>query len=350
MRVPRIGRFVMVCTRWAWDDAADWAEKRRWKTLAKHPMKALIEEGTESDAVILDSQGGGATADGGESATSQGAGRRDEDNLPRSTADTSLQSTSSAVTYRSYWPERFSVEELLQMRADDPRGFAQQMQNEVAPEEGLVFERIWFTDRFDVPPGEILLRLDTWDTAAGQGRNRSFSVGLSAAVSRDFHIYLLNMLRAQLPYPDLKEAMRMTARRNKSNAVIIEAKSSGQQAIQELWQEGYPIVAFQPFGQKGSPAREEGNVRTSDICAQRRVHLPTDYFCRQYGSRDWLPDFEREVFSYPDGEHDDIVDALCQMLWWVEEQRLRHQQFVRRSHEPQDWGVSYKPEDQKMLV
>lgn len=376
------GRFVMACTRWAWDDPADWAEKRHWTTLATHPMKALIEEGTESDGITLDGLRGGTsvgdtaqpggdavvsrlvrgihpiaseannvaaedvrpdTESAGGNAGALTADRAEAAGIPAGTAD-------SAITYRSYWPERFSVEYLRGLQAENPRAFAKTHQNEVAPEEGLVFERIWFEDRFDTPPGEIIFRVDSWDTAAGQGRKRSYSVGLSALVSRDFHLYLVNMLRGQLPYPDLKASIRMTARRNKSNVIIIEAKSSGQQALQELRLEGLPVVEFQPFGQKGSPSRQEGNVRISDICAQRRVHLPSDYYCRRAGSLGWLPDWEREVFSYPDGENDDIVDALCQMLWWVEEQRLRHIKFMRAPQDPTPWGVSYRPEDVKALV
>ena len=335
------GRFVMACTRWAWDDPADWAEKRRWTTLATHPMKALIEE--ESDAINIGETGSSGEAGAGEEPVLGG-------NRETMVGQGSGVTGDSAVTYRSYWPERFTVPFLLALRAEDPRAFAKTHQNEVAPEEGLVFERIWFEDRFDTPPGEILFRVDSWDTAAGQGRKRSYSVGLSALVSRDFHLYIVNMLRGQLPYPDLKESIRMTARRNKSNAVIIEAKSSGHQAVQELHLEGFPIVAFQPFGQKGSPSREEGNVRISDICAQRRVHLPSDYYCRRVGSRDWLPDFEREVFSYPDGENDDIVDALCQMLWWVEEQRLRNVRFLKAPKKPVPWAESWEGDRERALV
>jgi predicted phage terminase large subunit-like protein len=297
MRVPG-GRFVMLCTRWAWDDPAQWAMDLGWHTLY---MKALtVNPDTEEE--------------------------------------------------ESYWPERFSVEYLHAERGDTQetqRAFAQQYQNEVVPEEGLIFERIWFLDRFDVPPSEIILKVDSWDTASGQGRKRSYSAGLSALVSADWHIYILNLLRGQLPYPDLREAVRLTAQRNKSNAVIIEAKSSGHALVQDDRLRGLPIVEWQPFGQKGSPTRAEANMRISSVCAQLRVHLPSDFFCRRVGSEGWLADFEQEVFSYPEGEHDDIVDAFCQLLFWVEDQRLRHQHFLAQPQEPMRWG---KGRSGKVLV
>lgn len=278
------GRMVMSCTRWAWNDPAQWAMERKWRTLY---MKALLTD-----------------EDGGQS---------------------------------SYWPERFSLDWLLRQQSQNPRAFAKQFQNEVMPEEGLIFERIWFEDRFDVPPS-ALIRVDSWDTASGHGRKRSYSAGLSAVVSADWHVYILNMLRGQLPYPDLREAVGMTAQRNKSNAVIIEAKSSGHALVQDDRLRGLPIVQWQPFGQKGSPTRAEANARISTVCAQRRLHLPSDFFCRRMGSEGWLPDFEREVFSYPEGENDDIVDALCQLLFWVEEQRVRYQAFAAQPRQPLRWG------------
>jgi phage terminase large subunit-like protein len=270
------GRIVMAATRWHWNDPPWWAMEQRWHTIY---MKALVGDDP-----------------------------------------------------KSYWPERFKLrtknrDGLLDLKEADPRAFARQYQNEVAPDEGLIFERIWFEDRFNVMPTEIAMRVDSWDTASGQGRNRSYSAGISVLVTPDWHIYILNVLRGQLPYADLKEAMRMTARRNKSNAVIIEKKSSGEQAAQEMRAEGLPVIEWQPFGQKGSPTRLEANNRVSAICAQKRVHLPSDYFCRQAGSMGWLELFEREIFSYPESENDDQVDAFCQLLYFVEELRLRGMRF-----------------------
>jgi len=70
------GRVIMLCTRWAWDDPAEWAKRRDWKIVT---IRALDEEGT------------------------------------------------------SYWPERFPAEKLEKMRRESPKSFARQYQNEVAP-------------------------------------------------------------------------------------------------------------------------------------------------------------------------------------------------------------------------
>ena len=108
------GRIVMPGTRWAYDDPYRWATDQGWYTLS---MKAL-EEGV------------------------------------------------------SYWPERFPVEWLEREREADPRAFSRQYQNEVAPDEGLMFRREWFP-RFDhLPDNQSALHkaVPIYETFPGWGR------------------------------------------------------------------------------------------------------------------------------------------------------------------------------------
>jgi len=283
------GRFVMTATRWAWDDPVAWAiDRRGWQPIV---MKAI-----ETDE------------DGEES---------------------------------SYWPERFSLEHLRTERLKAPTAFARQYQNEVVPDEGLIFEREWFERRFDYLPNEMRFVVNSWDTAAGEGRNRSYSAGWAALVTLDFHVYLFKLQRGQVPYPYLKEGIRHLADDTNAGYVIIEKKSSGHSAIQEFALEPRPwqLIEWHPFGQRGSPKRREANERISDMCMQGRVHLPSEYFVRKTGAN-WLYDAEKELFSYPEGETDDIVDALCQMLYWIEDQHVRTQRYLTEGTGPA-WGSSW---------
>ncbi len=294
------GRVIMLCTRWAWDDAADWAENQQgFKPLL---IKALRED--------------------------------DEGNKS------------------SYWPERFPVKWLLNKQAKNPKSFARQYQNEVVPDEGLIFTRDWFEPRFDYLPSEVRWRLCSWDTAAGQGRNRSYSAGWSALVTPDFHVYLFRLTRGQVPYPYLREAIKHQANEDKANFVIIEKKSSGHQVIQEYALESHPwkVIEWQPFGQRGSPTRLEANEKISAMCQTGMVHLPSEYFMRKMGAS-WLPDAEKEIFSYPDGESDDIVDAMCQLLYWVQEQRHAWERRLRNINtEPGRWVTPRGQQWEKVRV
>lgn len=294
------GRMVMSCTRWAWDDPANWALERGW-----HPiyMKALEE---------------------------------DEGNL------------------HSYWPERFPVEWLLEKQRESPSAFARQYQNEVAPEEGQTFLREWFEPRYSCLPPEVLFVANSWDTAAGVGRNRSFSAGWSAAITSDWHIYLFNLNRGQVLYPYLREAVKMQAERDRADYVIIEKKSSGHQLIDEFNIEyarglhSWKVIEWQPAGQKGSVGRRAYAEEVTDFCAKGRVHLPSEYFLRRAGSH-WLTEAETEIFSYPDGQTDDIVDALCQLIYYVRGREQAAMMFLAQPRDPVLWAPS-DTEGEKVIV
>jgi len=290
------GRRIMTCTRWAWWDGAAWAKKQGWHVLER---KALT------------------TADSGEE--------------------------------ESYWPERFTVPFLAAERLRAPRAFAKAYQNEVAPEEGLIFQRHWFADRFDWAPNEVIFNFDSWDTAFGQGRKRSYSAGITLAVTRDWHVYVLFMRRGQYPYSELRAAVRDAARMSGADFTLIEKKSSGHALIHDDQMAGIRMEEFQPFGQKGSPSRMEAVERISSLCAQGRVHLPSEFYCRRTtGDVQWLYDLEKELFSYPDGESDDCVDALNQGLYHVEDKRKRWMQYVPQP--PVPWASSTSAHERTLIV
>ena len=110
------------------------------------------------------------------------------------------------------------------------------------------------------------------------------------------------------------------------------------------------MIEWQPFGQRGSPTRLEANEKISAMCQTGMVHLPSEYFMRKMGAS-WLPDAEKEIFSYPDGESDDIVDAMCQMLYWVQEQRHAWERRLRNINtEPGRWVTPRGQQWEKVRV
>lgn len=294
------GRMIQLCTRWAWNDGAAWAERAGWH---KVYIKALTtDEETDEE--------------------------------------------------QSYWEERFSTQWLKDLRGRKPRAFARSYQNEVTPEEGQTFLRDWFP-RYDELPVDVGCRPTSWDTAAGQGRNRSYSAGWSACVTPDFHIYLKHLTRGQVLYPYLRRAVWMLAQREHATHVIIEKKSSGHQLVDEFvimrakgelpWQ----LVEWQPAGQKGSPTRFRYNEEITEFCEEGRVHLPSETFMRRQGGENWLPTAEEEIFSYPDSQQDDIVDALCQLIYWVKRQYDGKRLALLVPREPVLWA---RPTDERVRV
>lgn len=291
------GRMIMVGTRWAYDDPPAWAQKRGFKEVY---LKAIEydEEGNE----------------------------------------------------RSWYPARYSLEFLRELRDKDSDAFSRQYMNEVAPDEGLVFKREWFLDRFEAVPARIILMLNSWDTAASKGRNRSYSACPVLTITPDWDIYLVGLVRDQLEYSELREAVRATAEYTGANYVLIEKASSGHSLINEDRLKGLNVIPCDPFGQKGSPSRFERNSRIAEVCRTGRFHLPSEYLARKLGFPGWLGQVELELFSYPEpgleGDYD-IVDALCQAFWWIEDLRVAGMKLLQRPRQAYKWGES---RERKVIV
>jgi predicted phage terminase large subunit-like protein len=89
----------------------------------------------------------------------------------------------------------------------------------------------------------------------------------------------------------------------KATKVLIEDKGSGTNLIQDLRNDGVFSIAIAPEGDKvvrmaaGSACIEDG-----------RVFLPQ--------KAPWLDNFRSEVLAFPNGAHDDQVDALSQLINW----------------------------------
>jgi len=271
------GRMVMLATRWAFWDPPAWAMRSGWRTLE---MKAL---------------------------------------------QTSRSAEGNEGQERSYWPERFTLDYLQDLRRRKPAAFARQYQNEVTPEEGLLFQRHWFPEPFDWLPAERVFGLDSWDTGASTGRNRSFTVGLAAAVDRDWHIYLFHREKEQAYYGAVRQMIQMMHERTGSDHVVIENKSTGLAALHDSWLSGVPMKPWAPPGERGAVPKERAAELVTEYCEKGMIHLPSEQFCRRTGNPYWVPDFLKDVLSYEGKESSgaDTVDALVQLVLFVQDRRIR---------------------------
>ena len=60
-------------------------------------------------------------------------------------------------------------------------------------------------------------------------------------------LYLIDVLRKRLEYPELKRAVREQYERFRPSVVLIEDRASGTQLIQELTREGlHPVTRYKP--------------------------------------------------------------------------------------------------------
>ncbi|GHM58616.1 MAG: hypothetical protein sL5_03510 [Candidatus Mesenet longicola] len=151
-------------------------------------------------------------------------------------------------------------------------------------------------------PGDLSYVTQSWDTANSQ--DKDFSACTTWA-KVDNMFYLLDSYRAKLEYPSLKQQVLFLAKRWRPHAILIEAKASGQQLIQEL--KAYsilPIIKIIPSANKITRFHQ-----TVPLIEAGRVFLPHRAV--------WLSDFEYELFMFPKVQYDDQVDSMTQYLNWV---------------------------------
>lgn len=199
------------------------------------------------------------------------------------------------------WPERHDVKSLEQQKVNmGTRAYAAQYQQSPTSEEGAILRRSWWKFFRELP--KVKRSGWFWDTAVKEGERHDFSVGLHISECED-GFYISRQFKGRLEYPELRRAVRTQHDACKSDTVLIEDKSSGQQLIQDLRREtALPINSFEPAGKdkvwranKVSPLVEAGKVFLPEGAA-------------------WVADFIETCAAFPDVEHDDQVDALTMGL------------------------------------
>jgi predicted phage terminase large subunit-like protein len=125
---------------------------------------------------------------------------------------------------------------------------------------------------------------------------------MSWGISR---VYLLDVLRLRLDYPELKRMVREHAARWGAKNVLIEDKASGTQLCQELIQEGIHFI--QQIQPKNDKIMRMHTV-TSTI-KNGFVYLPE--------KAPWLGQYVHELATFPNGKHDDQADSTSQALDWM---------------------------------
>jgi predicted phage terminase large subunit-like protein len=202
-------------------------------------------------------------------------------------------------------PEREPLETLNQVREEQGEyHFAGQYQQAPAPPDGALVKAGWFrTYTAADMPAEFEMTFQSWDTANKPTELSDYSVCTTWGV-KEKHIYLINVFRKRLGYPELKRAVKEQAVAFGPQTILIENKGSGISLIQELVIEGMHVIKmYEPTMDKITRM----NSVTSTI-ENGFVHLPVE--------APWLGEYVHELMTFPKGRFDDQVDSTSQGLDW----------------------------------
>ncbi len=215
-------------------------------------------------------------------------------------------------------PVREPLEVLARLKQDlGSANFNAQYQQAPISAVGSLMKPHWFA-RFKPEEAEGAVRcVQSWDTAIKAGAAHDASACATFMVKDGIH-YLLDMLTVRLEYPALKRLMVSHAARFNPEVLLIEDKASGQSLLQDLRQEtDLPVLPMQANEQKLLRL-----TRVTPLMEAGKVALPVN--------APWLAAFEAEFFAFPEGAHDDQVDAVSQYLNWVRQQTGKAGPGLRR--------------------
>jgi predicted phage terminase large subunit-like protein len=197
--------------------------------------------------------------------------------------------------------------------------FAGQYQQRPAPAEGGIFKADWFK-RYAAPQESYEQIVQSWDTAFKPNQINDPSACTTWGVRKD-GFDLLHVLARRMEYPDLKSLTIRHAAEWNATAVLIEDKASGQSLIQDLRRETQlPVVPVSVSAKSGDKTTRASAV--SAMVEAGRLFLPRH--------APWLTDYEAEMLTFPNANHDDQVDSTTQFLEWIRSRAIGDRPFVRR--------------------
>lgn len=217
------------------------------------------------------------------------------------------------------WPAHKPLAEVQELRALTPAlVWSGTYQGQPTPPGGYIFKRAWWRgrNRYEGDPS-CHSRFISWDTAMKDAEANDPSACLVAELMPDYRLCLRWGYAERLEFPELSTKIQLVAdswnRDGKLAAVIIEDKASGTSALQTLravapdWLVPL-LVGFIPTTDKVTRASQ-----ASVWCSNGSVWFP-----RPQPDAHWLIDFEDELFEFPQATHDDRVDALSQLILYLE--------------------------------
>jgi predicted phage terminase large subunit-like protein len=209
------------------------------------------------------------------------------------------------------WPGFWSKPALEALRSELPvsKWEAQYQQNPTS-EEGAIIKRdqwrIWEDER----PPTVEYIIQSWDTAFEKNNRADYSACTTWGIFQHPNkqgdlrpnIILLDAYKARLEFPELKAKAFELWKEYDPDTLIVEKRAAGAPLIYEMRKMGIPMSEYTPG--KGNDKISRVNA-ISDLFASGMVWCPETR---------WAEEVMDELASFPNGDHDDLVDSSSQAL------------------------------------
>lgn len=231
------------------------------------------------------------------------------------------------------WPQFWKKEALEALKAELPSfKWNAQYQQQPTNAEGSILKREWWKRWQENRPPDceyIIISADTAFTKNNRSDYSAFTVWGIFSSPNDYgsessNIILLDAFKDRLEFPDLKQRALEVYKEWEPDTLMIEGKASGLPLIHELRQLGIPVSEFTPTRASGDKIVRANSI--SDMFASGIVWAP---------ETKWADEVIEECASFPNGNHDDFVDAVIMAMM-----RYRQGGFIRLPSDYEDEDVT----------
>ena len=209
------------------------------------------------------------------------------------------------------WPGFWKKEELEAIRAEIPasKWNAQYQQNPTS-EEGAIVKREYWRIWEDRTPPPVNYIIQSWDTAFEKNNRADFSACTVWGVfehpddkgNLKPNIILLDAFKARMEFPELKQKCLEFYKDWNPDVLLIEKRAAGAPLIYELRAMGIPVSEYTP---------SKGNDKIARVNAVSPVFESGMVWCPDTR---WADELMEEMASFPNGDHDDLVDTTTQAI------------------------------------
>ena len=201
-------------------------------------------------------------------------------------------------------------------RAVGPKTWGALFQGAPSPDEGGVFPTDWptYTEPLWVEKGDgtrVIPGMDradqelvqSWDMAFKDTKKSDYVVG-QVWLRVGAHVYLVDQIRGRMDFNRTVQAVKdMTAKWPQAAAKLIEDKANGTAVMNSLSSTVPGMIPVEPEG--GKVARANA---VSPFMFAGNIHLPAAALLSN------VQDLREEALNFPNGSHDDTVDAMTQAV------------------------------------
>lgn len=200
------------------------------------------------------------------------------------------------------WEDKHSIDELLRMREAAPHMFSGQYMQSPSPAEGNIFKPEKINIIEAVPNGTVFVR--AWDLAATMpkhGNDPDYTVGAKVGIMPDGRYLISDIVRLRGAPEDVEAAIVNTAKRDGIACRIRIPQDPGQAGKAQV---AYLTKQLSGFAVISSTISGDKVTRSEPFAAQTNV----GNVCALNAS--WVDSMMDEMRMFPNGAHDDQIDAL----------------------------------------